>query len=94
MEHLLQILFACPKCWRVAGGLLLSVSGSFLAAGLAFSRRLERLETKAGGAVSNQLDQAVASLPIPTTGLGFALAVLGLVVGFLMAYLGKWAQKF
>lgn len=93
MELLLKVIFACPKCWRVLGGMLVSVSGSFLFGGLAVLRRVDRIESRAGSSIAQQVDQALASVPLPTTALGFAFSVFCILLGFAMIQLGKWAQK-
>lgn len=94
MEFLLQILFACPKCWRVFGGLLVSVSSSFLFAGLAMMRRVDRVETRAGASISQLVEQALASVPLPTTALGFAFAAFCVVLGLGLVSLSKQIEKF
>lgn len=94
MESLLQILFACPKCWRVFGGLLASVSSSFLFAGIAMMRRVDRVEARAGTSIAQQVEQVLASIPLPTTALGFAFAAFGVVLGFGLVSLSKQIEKF
>lgn len=94
MEFLLQILFACPKCWRVFGALLVSVSSSFLTAGLAMMRRVDRIETRTGTLVSQQIEQLLSSMPLPTTALGFTFAIFCLVSGLGLISLSKQVEKY
>ena len=94
MEFLLQILFACPKCWRVFGAMLVSVSSTFLLAGLAMARRLDRLEARAGSSVMLHIEAALVSIPLPTTFLGFSFVGLCLVIGLGLISLSKQIEKY
>lgn len=94
MEFLLQILFACPKCWRFFGAMLVSVSSSFLLAGLAMARRLDRIEARAGSSVIQHIEQALSSIPLPTTTLGFAFAISCFVTGLGLIRLSKQIEKY
>lgn len=94
MELFLQILLACPKCWRVFGALLVTVSSSFLTAGLAMMRRVDRIEARAGTLVSQQIEQLLSSMPLPTTALGFAFASLCLMIGIGLVSLSRKIEKY
>lgn len=90
MDLLLQILFACPKCWRVFGQLLSSVCASWFLASLSLMRRLDRVEGRFGVALS---DQVLDALPLATTWWGLAALALGCVSGLYLMWLGKWLER-
>lgn len=93
MDYLLQLLFWCPRCWRVVGRMLFVVCSSLALLGWRLASRVDRVERKTG--VLIELDKALASvpLPIPTTGAGVALALLVAVIGLVLAKFGKWAER-
>ena len=70
------------------------MSGSFLFAGLAVLRRADRIESRVGPSISQPIDQALASVPLPTTALGFAFTVFCILLGFALVQVSKLVQKF
>lgn len=70
MEFLLQILFACPKCWRVVFGVLGSVCVAWFFASLRLMRREGRLEARFGVVLPDHL---LETLPLARTGFELAL---------------------
>lgn len=94
MELLLRILLACPKCWVKIGIFISGTCFSLFLVGVRLGRRIERLEERSG--VLIDVDTLLASLPLPipaTTGQ-LILTSVGIVIGLLLAYLGKWASRF
>lgn len=89
----MQLLFWCPRCWRVAGRMLFVVCSSLALLGWRLASRVDQVERKTG--ILIELDKALASvpLPIPTTAAGIALALLGTVTGLMLARSGRWAEK-
>lgn len=94
MEAFLNILLACPKCWIKIGVFISGACLSLLLLGLRVSRRMERLEERAG--VLIDVDKIVAALPfpIPTTTGQLVLTGVGVLLGAYLAYLGNWASRF
>ncbi len=94
MELLLRMLLACPKCWVKTGVFISGACLSLLLLGSRIGRRMERLEERSG--VLIDVDQIIAALPlpIPVTDGQLMLAGLGIVVGIVIAGLGRWAAKF
>lgn len=52
-------------------------------------RRVDRIEARAGTLVSQQIEQLLSSMPLPTTALGFAFAGLCLLIGVALVYLSR-----
>lgn len=94
MEIVLRLLIACPRCWTALGSMLASVSASVLFLGLRLAKKSDRLEGVSGVAIDWGSVLAALPVPIPTTGPGFVLAAMCAVLGFYVAYLGRWASKF
>lgn len=90
MDLLLQILFACPKCWRVTGQLLFSVCVGWFLASLSLMRRLDRVEGRFGVVLS---DQVLDALPLATTGWDLAVLALGCAYGLFLVWLGRWLER-
>ena len=91
MELLFHVLLWCPKCWARAGWGLASFSATMALLGWRLTRRSERVEARLG--VPIDFSTAVEWLPIPMSAGGFALAVAGVSVGLVLAYLGNWAHR-
>lgn len=87
---MLQILFACPKCWRVAGGILCSTCFTLLVASLKFDRRTEKLESRFSVALP---DQVIDALPLATSTGGFVMLALGILCGLCLIYFGGWLKR-
>lgn len=94
MEFVLRLLIACPRCWTASGGMLASVSAAVFFLGWRLSKKSDRLEGATGMVIDWGSVLASLPVPIPTTGPGFALAAMCTVLGFYVAYLGRWASKF
>lgn len=93
MDYLLQILFWCPRCWRSIGRLMF-IAGTILAlTGWRLSRRVERVEDRSG--INIDLSQIVDAipLPVPSTSGEFALTIGVAALGFVLARLGRWAER-
>lgn len=84
MEFLLQIIFSCPKCWRVVASGLGALCSTWFIVSLAVGRRFDRLEARSGLALPSQVLDA---LPFATTGLGLALLAIGAVVCWCLVWL-------
>jgi hypothetical protein len=93
MEFFIQALFWCPRCWRAVGYLMFTACSALALMSYRLLTMAERVERKKG--VVLNIDQIIAAipLPIPTTPGGFALVLLGAVLGFGIAQAGRWAQK-
>lgn len=91
MEMLIQILLACPKCWRVAGKLVTSVCAGWFLISLTLMRRLERAEVRFGVLPP---DQVLDVLPLATTGWGFAALGGGCAFGLYLVWLGRWLERY
>lgn len=93
MDYLMQLLVWCPRCWRNIGRLMFTVCSALALLGWRLASRVDRIEHRTGVLVD--LDKVLASipLPIPTTVAGIALAVLGAVIGLMLALFGRWAEK-
>ena len=90
MDLLLQILFACPKCWRVAGRFLASVCAGWFFASLSLMHRVDRVEGRFGVALP---DQVLDALPLATTGWGLVALALGCASGLYLVWLGRWLER-
>lgn len=90
MDLLLQILFACPKCWRVAGQFLSGVCASWFLVSLSLMRRLDRAEGRFGVVLP---DQVLDALPLATTGWGLAGLAIGCASGLYLMWLGRWLER-
>lgn len=93
MSFLLDLLLRCPKCWRSVGYLMFTISGSLLLLGWRLSNRMERIEGRTGVVIELDTILAAMPLPIPASGVGFALAIFGVLLGLTLASAGKWAQQ-
>jgi hypothetical protein len=94
MSYFLQVLFSCPKCWRVLGYWMFTFSGSMLLLGWRLSNKVDRIENRTAIVIDFEKVLAAIPLPIPVSSEGFALAVLGTLLGLMLALAGKWAQRF
>lgn len=83
MEILLQILFACLKCWRVAFGLLGTVCTVWFFASLRLMRREDRLEGRLGMALP---DQVLDALPLARSGLELGLIAAAAVCCWMVVW--------
>lgn len=72
MEFLLQILFACPKCWRVVASGLATLCSTWFVVSLAVGRRFDRLEARSGLTLPSQVLDA-----LPLARSGFELGLIG-----------------
>lgn len=93
-ELLLRMLLACPKCWVTTGAFISGACLSLLLLGLRIGRRMERLEERSGALID--VDQIIAALPlpIPATTSQLVLTGVGIIIGLLLSYMGKWASRF
>lgn len=94
MIFVLQMLSACPKCWRNIGYWLFTFSGAMLLLGWRLSNRVERIEGRTGVVIDLDKLLAALPLPIPASPEGFSLALFGVLLGLMMAAAGRWAQRF
>lgn len=90
MELMLQILFACPKCWRIAGAIVSSACFSLLMASLKLDRRVDKLESRFHVTLP---DQVIDALPLATSTWEFVLLGLGILAGLYLIYFGWWLKR-
>lgn len=86
MEILLNLLFACLKCWRVAFGVLGTVCTGWFFASLKLMRREDRLEGRLGIALP---DQRLDALPLARTSWELGL----MAAAALCCWIAVWALK-
>lgn len=91
MAFLVDILFWCPSCWRFVGRGLVAVCCALLLLSLRLVVRIERSELRSG--LDLDVSKILDLLPVPSTPEGFALATFGLLVGVVLAWAGRWAQR-
>lgn len=83
MEILLQILFACLKCWRLAFGLLATVSTAWFFASLGLMKRAGRLEARFGVILP---DHVLDALPLARTGFELGLIAAAAVCCWMVVW--------
>lgn len=83
MEFLLQILLACPKCWRAVFGVLGTVCTGWFLASLRMMRRVGRLESRFGVTLPDHLLDA---LPLARTSFELALIAAAAVSCWLVVW--------
>lgn len=93
MNLVLQLLFACPRCWVVLGGTLSSACAVLVLLGWRLGKRVERVEAVSGVQIDLGSIIAALPLPVPVTASGMFLAALGVVGGLVLAAFGRWAAK-
>lgn len=90
MEVLLQILLACPKCWRVFGGVVCSVCTTLFFVSWGLMRRLDRVEGRFGLQLP---DQVFDALPLATTGWGLFMLAVAAATGWYVAWCARWLER-
>lgn len=90
METLLQIIFVCPKCWRVVAGGLGTLCTTWFFVSLAVGRRFDRLEARSGLNLPSHLLDA---LPFATTGLELALLAVAALSCWCVVWLVRQIER-
>lgn len=93
MELIYRVLFGCPKCVRQVGKLLAGVCGPLLLVGCRILFRAERVEERSAGGIDINWILDSLPWPIPSTPGGLALALVGLLLGISLAWVGSWAER-